>query len=45
MTPAAQVEAARAFLERDVLRNIVPLKMLGAYGDAMRCHWHEGART
>ena len=41
-TPAAAAEAARAFMSRDVLRNIVPLKMLAAYGDAIRCHWHEG---
>lgn len=33
--------AARAFLERDLLKNIVPLKMLHAYSPALTCHYAE----
>lgn len=33
--------AARVFLQRDVLKNIVPLKMLHAYSPALTCHYVE----
>lgn len=36
-----QVAAALAFLERDVLKNIVPLKMLQAYSPAITCRYLE----
>jgi GNAT superfamily N-acetyltransferase len=34
-------QQALAFLRRDVLRNIVPLKMPAAYPDAVQVHYHE----
>ena len=33
------------FLNRNVLKNIVPLKMLGAYGESMTCHFVEQGRS
>ena len=40
MITSAQA-AAITFLKRDPLRNIVPLKMLTAYPDAIETHYHE----
>jgi GNAT superfamily N-acetyltransferase len=34
---------AAALLQRDLLRNIVPLKMLAAYGDSIVCHYGEAS--
>jgi GNAT superfamily N-acetyltransferase len=36
-----QMRSALAFLERDMLRNVVALKMLAAYPDAIQVHYHE----
>jgi GNAT superfamily N-acetyltransferase len=36
-----QTQSTLMFLRRDVLRNIVPLKMLAAYPDAIQAHYHE----
>lgn len=37
----SQQQAAITFLKRDILRNIVPLKMLTAYPAAIETHYHE----
>lgn len=34
-----QIERALTFLNRDPLKNIVPLKMLHAYGNTIRCYY------
>lgn len=41
MTNTTTQQAVIAFLQRDALRNIVPLKMLTAHPDVIETHYHE----